>query len=719
MEDEYVDCPYCHAASPAQEFTAGSGHCPFCGAANYELDGYMGHLGARLAADMSHDDVIKHIDEVLAEGEGHDLHNFPGADRDYADDPDGWEYAPPPQWNDPDVRQWREWSRSNGLHPFRVPEGHGPFSTANAYTKAEGNGYDPMDRGAQRHPFHDTFWKMQQLVEDWHEEPFRGQDYDYTNREASTHRTAASNDDVTRAVRDATGINLSMTNAGGGAYVFDGRLDDGSWLVASDSEGYQHGDMNERTEEEQQDEDEGWGGPLGWTVGVYPDGGEEGWFGQDAVHHHSDDSAYVHELPRVIQEALQTMPRNQRHSSLRAASPARWHPSGLGGGDREAPGEYTFDWRDVSGGQDEYDGVDHMTPEEFDAFTNHYWQADLENGHSLHIQEDDPSLTGSGKREYYPSIRHPGDPSGSSRRYPEETNLGKWFRSRADAQQAIERAYTEKYPIGSDVPRAPRDSGVDYDSLFKPDDLDEDFGHILGSVRAAAAGMSWEDTMKYIDDTLAAGDQEPEHYPDGRRHWPTDWEARTAPLEELYDAYHDYDHSGFNEGPHVEHAWEELKRRHEEGEVDDPDRGELADWYRNHSGVEDDDDDHYTNRTGSTMNRTAAIDFVAAQNTRDRDELLFRAHRHASQLTCRLTVPEAQRAVRAFVAAVNREALRTAATPEDEACGDCGAEAGEECRFYCTGKAAHDDEVAEGKKRKKGSRRTAAVIADFPDELMF
>jgi hypothetical protein len=168
-----------------------------------------------------------------------------------------------------------------------------------------------------------------------------------------------------------------------------------------------------------------------------------------------------------------------------------WHPSGLGGGNREAPAEYVFDWRDDSMSQEETDGVDHMTPEEFDAFTNHVWRADLENGHSLHIQEDDPSLTGYGKREYFPTIHHPGDPTGNLH-HPdrpgepsEETGLGKWFKSRAKAQRAIERAYMEKYPIGSDAPaRPPRDSGVNYESLVNPSlDLgDEDYGHILGGL---------------------------------------------------------------------------------------------------------------------------------------------------------------------------------------------------------------------------------------------
>lgn len=81
--------------------------------------------------------------------------------------------------------------------------------------------------------------------------------------------------------------------------------------------------------------------------------------------------------------------------------------------------------------------------------------------------------------------------------------------------------------------------------------------------------------------------------------------------------------------------------------------------------------------------RTAAIDFVAAQNVTDREELLFRAHRHASNLTGQLPVPVAQRVVQSFVAAVNRE----------------------------SGEVDFD-------KRKNPAIRTAAM-ADFPDELMF
>ena len=83
--------------------------------------------------------------------------------------------------------------------------------------------------------------------------------------------------------------------------------------------------------------------------------------------------------------------------------------------------------------------------------------------------------------------------------------------------------------------------------------------------------------------------------------------------------------------------------------------------------------------------RTAAIDFLAGQNTADRGELLFRAHRHASDRTGQLPVPAAQRVVQAFVAAVHRE-ITAGGAPEGG---------------------------------RKKSHRTAAVVADFPDELMF
>jgi hypothetical protein len=525
--DEYVDCPYCHAASPAEEFTAGFGHCPFCGAANYELDGYMGHLGHRTASggldDLTQRRALNTVREWMRQR--------------YGDEDDKDTMAP------------------SGQH---------------AYESGAGLKLHPSWTGSWTHPF------------------------------------------TGEMVDDESGPSPAILHDGVPGWADDASFDD---------------DLNDRLR------------GLGVQTG--------NWYGNVlTLHPHREWSFPPH---------ARTSPARV-DDEVRAVRDAAWAVV-------EASADLV---------------------------------AQRARRYSLEEICAKVGVDASRVRERAQQLR-------------------------AEAQAAIEKAYMEKYPIGSDAPRAPRDSGVDYDSLFKPDDLDDDFGHILGSVRAAAghkleivkpgrgswmaacscgesyrqpsqanpkgspywtpsevslnkirqmhkdhkaggartaAGMSYDETMKYIDDVLAAGE------PEGLKPW-------------------------------------ELELLMRQVRQDYPD-------YENH-----------TDRTGSTMNRTAAIDFVAAQNTRDRDELLFRAHRHASQLTCRLTVPEAQRAVRAFVAAVNREALRTAAAPEDEACGDCGADAGEECRFYCTGKAAHDDEVAEGK-RKKGSRRTAAaVMADFPDELMF
>lgn len=111
--------------------------------------------------------------------------------------------------------------------------------------------------------------------------------------------------------------------------------------------------------------------------------------------------------------------------------------------------------------------------------------------------------------------------------------------------------------------------------------------------------------------------------------------------------------------------------------------------------------------------RTAAIDFVAAQNTADRQELLFRAHRHASTLTGQLPVPVAQRVVQSFVAAVNREFLAVGQglnfkKKENPVACTCGGR----------NQYNKDCPVCGDEARKKASIRTAA-LADFPDELMF
>lgn len=109
--------------------------------------------------------------------------------------------------------------------------------------------------------------------------------------------------------------------------------------------------------------------------------------------------------------------------------------------------------------------------------------------------------------------------------------------------------------------------------------------------------------------------------------------------------------------------------------------------------------------------RLAAAAFIDAQNTRDRDELAFRAARHVAGMTGQLPRPVAEAAGRVFVAAV----LAGCDCGKDQGCDDCGAESGESCRPWCTGEAAHEDEKAD---RKKKSHRTAA-LTDFADELMF
>lgn len=97
-----------------------------------------------------------------------------------------------------------------------------------------------------------------------------------------------------------------------------------------------------------------------------------------------------------------------------------------------------------------------------------------------------------------------------------------------------------------------------------------------------------------------------------------------------------------------------------------------------------DDEGQYINASLRHL-RIAAAAFVDAQNTTDRGELMYRAHRHASDLTGQLTREQSREVVKAFVAAVRREA---GSQPEAGAGRGMG-------------------------------QRTAGVLPDFPDELMF
>ena len=93
-------------------------------------------------------------------------------------------------------------------------------------------------------------------------------------------------------------------------------------------------------------------------------------------------------------------------------------------------------------------------------------------------------------------------------------------------------------------------------------------------------------------------------------------------------------------------------------------------WNKKHDALnrlpwEDDDPARYSARTALAV---SAAEFVASQNTRDRDELAFRAARHIDAQTGTWTQSGAAQARAAFVAAVVREVprerpRRTAAAP--------------------------------------------------------
>jgi hypothetical protein len=108
--------------------------------------------------------------------------------------------------------------------------------------------------------------------------------------------------------------------------------------------------------------------------------------------------------------------------------------------------------------------------------------------------------------------------------------------------------------------------------------------------------------------------------------------------------------------------------------------------------------------SAKTSLRHAARAFIASENTADRGELAYRAARYFATLTSTWPRKDSQFAVAAFVAAV-----------EDEPCGGCNAESGEKCRPWCTGEQAQKNEKAD----KKHSHRTAAVVRDFDDSLLF
>lgn len=156
--------------------------------------------------------------------------------------------------------------------------------------------------------------------------------------------------EVINAVRDRHGIDLEMVNAGGGCYVLEGRLEDGSWVRAADHNDFCYQELADRHAEEERD-----GEPGGWDVSfhsnehdpggswTHPRTGEVHEYGPsdtwasdyvEPIHWHSDPDARVDELPRVISDAFATMPHDakRKHQDNLREQLTR---SGWGPGDEE------------------------------------------------------------------------------------------------------------------------------------------------------------------------------------------------------------------------------------------------------------------------------------------------------------------------------------------------------------------------------------------------
>ena len=80
---------------------------------------------------------------------------------------------------------------------------------------------------------------------------------------ADPARPRVTTDDVINQVRDQTGINLEMANTGGGCYVLEGRLEDGSWIRAADQNDFCYPQLADRHKDESEN------GPLGWDVSFH------------------------------------------------------------------------------------------------------------------------------------------------------------------------------------------------------------------------------------------------------------------------------------------------------------------------------------------------------------------------------------------------------------------------------------------------------------------
>ena len=350
-------------------------------------------------------------------------------------------------------------------------------------------------------------------------------------------RPRMTTDDVINQVREQTGINLEMANTGGNCNVLEGRLEDGSWIRAADHNDFCHWDLEDRHD------DEGEHGPMGWDVSFHPNLVEDGedqdtWDGQSTIHWHEDSDAHLHELPRVISDAFASMPPDakQKHrESVEADLRQRgWKPGDQVWKDElgDHGGKDIPDYEDLVNPRDDLDddygdifGKESMRRVAFnwknekwdgiagEDFPEGYHRSKTENGHQLYVyrvRRPDGfawSIYAPHQDSDNPATMTMVD--GAGHRYGDE------IPSVEHAKAAAEEAYKKLFPIGTDT--GPRESGVDYSDLNKfmdmdapqidPDEhLDPDDPRIKGASRIAQ--MSYEDTMRHIDEQLAASEPE-------------------------------------------------------------------------------------------------------------------------------------------------------------------------------------------------------------------
>lgn len=104
--------------------------------------------------------------------------------------------------------------------------------------------------------------------------------------------------EILSEVKDRFGIAFTEVHTGGGCMALEARLESGHWIVATDE-----GLMAFRHRIEWEDENEG--RPAGWSIGIYPHGGDEtDWSGQESIFDHIDLDAVAGDLPDTIAVAL-------------------------------------------------------------------------------------------------------------------------------------------------------------------------------------------------------------------------------------------------------------------------------------------------------------------------------------------------------------------------------------------------------------------------------